>query len=56
LRIFLAMSPSFGRLAEAQQLAEGGGASMMQSSAEGHLHGFQIRPAGLLALGEDASQ
>ena len=28
----------------------------MQSSAEGHLHRFQIRFAGLLALGEDASQ
>jgi hypothetical protein len=29
---------------------------MMQGSAEGHLHCFQIRLAGLLALGEDASQ
>ena len=29
---------------------------MMQSSAEGHLHRFQIRLAGLLAFGEDASQ
>jgi hypothetical protein len=46
----------FGWLAEAQQLAERGGAGMMQRSAEGHLHRFQIRLAGLLALGEDASQ
>jgi len=28
---------------------------MMQGSAEGHLRRFQIRLAGLLALGEDAS-
>jgi hypothetical protein len=45
----------FGGLAETQQLAEGGSASVVQSSAEGHLHRFQIRLAGLLALGEDAS-
>jgi hypothetical protein len=44
----------FGGLAEPQQLAEGGGAGTMQSSAEGHFHRFHIRLAGLLALGEDA--
>lgn len=42
--------------AEAQQLAEGGGTGMMESSAEGHLDRFQIRLAGLMAFGEDASQ
>jgi hypothetical protein len=46
----------FGRLAETQQLAQGGGAGMMQSRAESHLHRFQVRLAGPLALGEDASQ
>ena len=46
----------FGRFGEAQQVTESGGSSMMQGSAEGHLHRFQIRLAGLLALGEDASQ
>ena len=46
----------FGWLAETQQVAECGGASVMQSSAESHLHRFQIRLAGLLALGEDATQ
>jgi hypothetical protein len=46
----------FGGLAETQQLAEGGGAGMMQRRAEGHLHRFQIRLSGLLALGEDARQ
>jgi hypothetical protein len=45
-----------GWLPETQQLAEGKGAGMMQSRAEGHLHRFQIRVAALLALGEDASQ
>ena len=29
---------------------------MVQSSAEGHLYGFQIRLAGLFALGKDARQ
>ena len=29
---------------------------MMQSSAEGHLHRFQIRLASLLAVGEDVRQ
>jgi hypothetical protein len=46
----------FGWVAEAQQLAEGGGAGMMQGSAEGHLHRLQIRLAGLPALGENARQ
>jgi len=46
----------FGRRAEAQQVAEGRGAGMMQGSAEGHLHRFQIRLARLLAVGEDACQ
>jgi hypothetical protein len=46
----------FGWLAEAQQLAEGRGAGMMQSGAKGHLHRFEIGLAGLLVLGEDASQ
>jgi hypothetical protein len=46
----------FGWLAEAQQLAEGGGAGMMESRTEGRLHRFQIRLARLLALGEDTSQ
>jgi hypothetical protein len=46
----------FARLAEVQQPAESGGTGMMQSSAERHLHGFQIRLAGQLTLGEDASQ
>src|SRR5436305_1435943 len=46
----------FGRLAKAQQVAEGGGAGMMQGSAEGQFHRLQIRLAGLLALGEDACQ
>ncbi len=45
----------FGRLAKAQQLVESRGAGMMQSSAEGHLHRFQIGLAGLLALRENAS-
>jgi hypothetical protein len=46
----------FVRLAETQQVAEGGGAGMLQGSAEGHLHCFQIRLASLLAVGEDARQ
>jgi hypothetical protein len=46
----------FGWPAEAQQLAEGGGADMMQRSAEGPLHCFPVHLAGLLALPEDASQ
>jgi hypothetical protein len=46
----------FDGFAEVQQLAEGGSAGMMESSAERHLHRFQIRLAGLLAFGEDASQ
>ena len=50
------MALLLGWLAEAQQMAEGGGAGMMQSSAKGHLHRFQIRFARSLALGEDASQ
>jgi len=49
-------TPWFDWLAETQQLAEGAGAGMMQSSAECHFHRFQIRLAGLLALGEDAGQ
>ena len=44
------------RFVEAQEVAEGGSAGMMQSSAEGHLDRFQIRFAGLLAVGEDACQ
>lgn len=46
----------FGRLAEAQQVVEGGGADMMQGSTEGHLQSFQIRLTALLAVGEDARQ
>jgi len=46
----------FDWLTKAQQLAEGGGAGMMQGRAERHLHRFQIRLASLLALDEDASE
>ncbi len=46
----------FSRLAEAQQLAEGGSAGTLQSGAKGHLHRFQIQLAGLFALGENAGQ
>ena len=46
----------FDCLAEVQQVAKGGGAGMMKSSAERHLYRFQIRLAGLLALGKNASQ
>jgi hypothetical protein len=44
------------RLGKAQQLAEGGGSGMMQGGTQGHFQRFQVGPAGLFALGEDARQ
>lgn len=46
----------FGRFGKAQQVPESGGPGLMQGSAEGHLHRFQIRLRGLLAVGKDALQ
>jgi hypothetical protein len=45
-----------GRFGEPQQLAEGGGTGLVQGGTQSHFHRFQIRPASLLALGEDACQ